>query len=103
MPVSIAPLTPFSASLADQLRLELNISASNVESAGGFADRVLDGAAAIAHDGSTKYHRYGLPAGNNAGGALQCVIRNIKDKIFFVGLGHASDVSVREHHENIPR
>ena len=102
MPVLIATLAPFSASLADQLRLEFDIPASNVESAGGFADRVLDGAAAIAHDVSTKYHRYGLPAGNNAASALQCVIRNIKDKNFFVGLGHASDVSVRQHHENIP-
>jgi hypothetical protein len=32
--------------LADQLRLELDIPESNVESAGGFAGRVLDGAEA---------------------------------------------------------
>jgi hypothetical protein len=99
MPVHIATLAPFSASLADQLELE--IPASNIESAGGFAESGLDGAAAIAHDLSAKYHRYGLPASNNAGSALQCLIRNIKDKNFFVGLNHASDVSVREHHENI--
>jgi hypothetical protein len=99
MPVHIAMLAPFSASLADQLELE--IPASNVESAGGFAESGLDGAAAIAHDLSAKYHRYGLPAGNNAGSALQCLIRNIEDKNFFVGLNHASDVSVRGHHENI--
>jgi hypothetical protein len=64
--------------------------------------RVLDGAAARARDLSTKYHREGMSVDNNAGSALQCVIRNIKDKKFFVGLGHASDVPVREHHENIP-
>jgi len=38
MPVSIALVAPLSASLADQLRLELDIPATNVESAGGFAD-----------------------------------------------------------------
>lgn len=33
--------------------------------------------------------------GNNACSAFQCVIRNVKDKKFFVGLGYASDVPVR--------
>jgi hypothetical protein len=32
-------LARFSTSLADQLRLELDVPESNVESAGGFADR----------------------------------------------------------------
>jgi hypothetical protein len=43
-----------------------------------------------------------MSVGDKAGSALQCVIRHIKDKKFFVGLGPASDVSVREYHENIP-
>ena len=58
---------------------------------------MLDGAEARARDVSTKYHRYGMSVGDKAGSALQCVIRNIKDKKFFVGLGPASDVSVREY------
>ena len=63
---------------------------------------MLDGAETRARDVSTKYHRYGMSICNKAGSAFQCVIRNIKDKKFFVGLGHASDVSVREYHDNIP-
>ena len=51
-----------------------------------------------------KIQRYygGYPA-DNRGCALQRVIRNIKsEKFFFVGLGHAIDVSVCEYHENVP-
>jgi hypothetical protein len=59
------------------------------------------GAAAIERDVSRIYPRYGRSVGN-AGSAFQCVIRNIKDEKFFVDLGHANDVSVREHHENVP-
>jgi hypothetical protein len=38
----------------------------------------------------------------NTGSALQCVIRNVKDEKFFIGLGRANEVSVSEYHENIP-
>jgi hypothetical protein len=38
MAVSIALVAPLFASLADQFRLELDIPATNVESAGDFAD-----------------------------------------------------------------
>jgi hypothetical protein len=35
-------------------------------------------------------------------GALQCIIRNIKDEKVFAGLDSANDVSVSEYHESIP-
>jgi hypothetical protein len=59
------------------------------------------GASAIGRDFSGIYPRYSSSAGN-VDSALQCVIRNIKDEKFLVGLSHVNDVSVREHHENIP-
>jgi hypothetical protein len=52
-----------------------------------------------------QYHTRSLGGGLSAyygGGAFQCVIRNIEGENFFVGLGRANDVSVREHHEYIP-
>jgi len=63
----------------------------------------LDGAGATPRAFCRIYQRYDSSANvDNAGSALQCVIRNIKDEKSFVGLGHANGVSVREHHENIP-
>jgi len=61
---------------------------------------LLHWAGAITHDGSTEIQTYDAQSDANTGSALESIIRNVKDKKFFVGV--ADDLSIGEYHENIP-